>query len=60
MAIAPFGADGLNAGKRLGGAASGLDSLTQARLVVLELDDQMRAGGGGGLEGLFGNASRRK
>jgi hypothetical protein len=53
MAIAPFLIDGLNAGKRHGDCASGLDHLMQRWLVALELNDQMRVCGGGGFEGFF-------
>jgi hypothetical protein len=60
VAISPFPIDGLNARKRHGGGAGGLDRLTQAWLVVLELNDQMRISGGGGFEGFFfDNAWRR-
>jgi hypothetical protein len=58
MAIAPFLIDGLNAGKRLGRGVSSLDRLTQARLVALELNDQMRVRGGGGFEGFLGKPSQ--
>lgn len=60
VAIAFFPINGPNAGERLGRGASGLDRLTQGLLVVLELDDQMRVRGGGGFEGFFDNASRRR
>ena len=53
VAIAFSPIDGSDATKRHGGGASGLDRLTQARLVVLELNDQMRVRGGRGLEGFF-------
>ena len=53
VTIAPFLVDGLNDRQRLGGGAGGLDISTQDRLVVLELDDQMRVRGGGCLEGFF-------
>lgn len=53
VAIAFSPVDGPDAAKRHSGGASGLDRLTQARLVVLELNDQMRVGGGRGLEGFF-------
>ena len=60
VAVAPFLVHGLNARRGLGGGADGFDVLTQGRLVVFELNDQMRVGGGGGLESFFGNASRRR
>ena len=60
VAIALFPINGPNAAKRHGCGASGLDRLTQGPLVVLELDDQMRVRGGGGFEGFFDNASRRR
>ena len=53
VAIALFRVDGPNAGKRRGRGANGLGRLTQGRLVVLELNDQMRVGSGGGFEGFF-------
>ena len=53
VAIAPFLINGLNATKRFDSGASGVDRLTQARLVVLELNDQMGVGGSRGLEGFF-------
>ena len=60
MTITFFAIDGPDAGKRHDRGASGLDRLTQGRLIVLELDDQMRIRGGGGFEGFFDNASRRR
>ena len=60
VTIALFPVNGPSPGKRLGRGAKGLDRLTQGRLVVLELNDQMRVRGGGGLEGFFDNASRRR
>ena len=53
MAIALFLIDGPNTRKRHGRVASGLDLLTQGRLVVLELNDQMRVRRGRGFEGFF-------
>ena len=60
VAIALFPVNGPSAGKRLGRGANGLDRLTQGRLVVLELNDQMGVRGGGGFKGFFDNASRRR
>jgi hypothetical protein len=60
VAVAIFSINGPNAGERLGGGASGLYRLTQGQLVVLELYDQMGVRGGGGLEGFFDSASRRR
>jgi len=53
VAIALFRVDGLDAGKRRDRRASGLGRLTEGWLVVLELNDQMHVGGGGGFEGFF-------
>ncbi len=53
VAIALFSVDGLNTGKRHGRFASGLDFLTQGKLIVFELHYQMRVCGGRGLEGFF-------
>jgi hypothetical protein len=53
VAIASFLIDCLNATQRYGGGASGLDRLAQARLVVLELNDQMGVRCGRDFEGFF-------
>jgi hypothetical protein len=53
MAIALFLVDGLNTRKRHGRVANGLDLLAQSKLIVFELNDQMRACGGRGFEGFF-------
>ena len=53
VAIAPIPVDGLNPRKRHGRVASGLDFLTQGKLIVLELNDQMRVCGDRGFEGFF-------
>lgn len=60
VAVASFLVHALDARQGFGGGADGLDLLAKARLVVLELDDQMRVGGGGGFESFFGNAWRRR
>ena len=53
VAIAPFLINGPNATERYSGGASGLDRLTQARLVVLELNDQMGVRCGCDFESFF-------
>lgn len=53
VAIALFLINGLNATERYGGGAGGFDRLTQARLVVLELNDQMGVRCGRDFEGFF-------
>lgn len=53
VAIAPFRIDGFDLGKRLCPGASDHDRLMQARLVVLELNDQMRVRCRRGVEGFF-------
>lgn len=60
MAIARLVIARLNSRKRAVGMASGLGPLPQGRLVVLELRDQMRVGGGGGFEGFFDNGWHRR
>jgi hypothetical protein len=60
MAIARLVIERLNRRKRPLGMASGLDPLPQGRLVVLELRDQMRVGGGRGFEGFFDNGWHRR
>ena len=50
----------MGAAIRLGGDADGFNFLTEDRLVLLELNNQMRAAGGGGFESFFGNAWRRR
>jgi hypothetical protein len=53
VAIALFLIDRLNTRKRHDRVASGLDFLTQGKLIVFELNDQMRVRGGRGFEGFF-------
>ena len=53
VAVSPFLVHGLDARQRLGCGADGFGLLTKDRLVVLELDDQMRVGEGGGFESFF-------
>ncbi len=60
VAIAFFRIGRLDTRQRFGGSASGLDLLTKGGLVALELNDQMRGRGCGGLEGFFDNATRRR
>ena len=60
VAIALLGVDALRGRQRLGDGAGGLDILAERGLIVLDLDDQMGFGGGGGLESFFGNAWRRR
>ena len=60
MAIALLVIDCLNSRKRPLRIASGLDPLTQRRLVVLELRDQMRICVGRDFEGFFDNGSHRR
>ena len=60
VAIAPLLVDGLNTGTRQGCIASGLDYLTQSRLIVFELNDQMRVREGGGLKSFFDSGARRR
>ena len=60
VAVAPFLVHCPRARLGIGCGADGLDLLTEDRLVVFELDDQMRVGDGGGLESFFGNAWRRR
>ena len=52
----------VDGGRRVEGGGDGgecFDSLQQVWLIVLELDEQMVAGGQGGLKSFFGRASRR-
>lgn len=60
MAIAGLVIARLNRRQRPVGMTSGLDPLPQGRLVVLELRDQMRVGGGRGFEGFFDNGWHRR
>ena len=60
MAIARLVIERLNNRQRPLGMASGLDPLPQGWLVVLELRDQMRVGGGRDFEGFFDNGLRRR
>ena len=53
MAVALFRVDGLDARQRLAGGAGGFRFPTQGRLIVFELNDQVRLGGVGGLESFF-------
>jgi len=53
VAVAPFRVHCPRARPGIGCGAGVLDLLTEDRLVVLELDDQMRVGDGGGLESFF-------
>ena len=53
VAIALFPVDGLNSGTRHGRVAGSLDFLTQGKLIVFELNDQMRVRGGRDFEGFF-------
>ena len=50
VAVALLGVHALRGRQRLGGGAGGLDFVAECRLIVLDLDDQMGFGGGGGLE----------
>ena len=52
VAIASFRVDGPHARQRLAGAG-GFGFVTEGRLIVLELNDQMGSGGVGGLESFF-------
>ena len=60
VAVALFRVDGLDARQRLAGGAGGFGFLTQGRLIVFELNDQVGLGGVGGLESFFGSGSRRR
>jgi len=53
VAVTPVLVDASFARQRLGGRADGLDLAIEGRLIVLDLDDQMGAGGCGGLESFF-------
>ena len=53
VAVAPVLVEACLARHRLGGGADGLDFAVEGRLIVLDLDNQMRVGGCGGLEGFF-------
>src|SRR5271168_39184 len=53
VAVAPFLVHCPHARLGLGRGADGLDFLTEDRLVLFELDDQMRVGDGGGFESFF-------
>ena len=53
VTIAPFGIDGANAGKRGCLLADGFGPAVQNKLVVLQLDDEMRVRRRRGLEGFF-------
>jgi hypothetical protein len=53
VAITLFPVDGLNSGTRHGRVAGSLDFLTQGKLIVFELNDQMRVRGGRDCEGFF-------
>jgi hypothetical protein len=60
MAIARLVIERLNSRQRALGLASGLDPLPQGWLVVLELRNQMRVGGGRDFERFFDNGLRRR
>ena len=60
VTVAPFPVHALCARQGLGGGADGFGLLTEDGLVVLELDDQMGVGDGGGFESFFGNAWRHR
>ena len=53
VAVSSLFVDGLSARQWLAGGAGGYGLLTQGRLIVFELNDQVRSGGVGGLEGFF-------
>jgi len=53
VAVAPVLVEACLARHRLGGGADGLDLAVEGRLIVLDLDNQMRVGGCGGFEGFF-------
>ena len=53
VAVAPVFVDGPFVRQRLGRRADGFDLAVEGRLIVLDLDNQMGASGGGGLEGFF-------
>lgn len=60
VAVAPFLVDTLIARQGLGGRTDGFGLLAQRRLIVLELNNQMGVGGGGGFKGFFARAWRRR
>ena len=53
VAVTPILVDAPFARQRLGRRADGFDLAVEGRLIVLELNNQMGASGGGGLEGFF-------
>jgi len=53
VAVTPVLVDAPFARQRLGDRADGLDLSIEVRLIVLDLDNQMSVGGGGGLERFF-------
>ena len=53
VAVTPVLVDAAFARQRLGDRADGLDLAIEGRLIVLDLDNQMRVGGCGGFEGFF-------
>ena len=53
VAVTPVLVDAAFARQRLGDRADGLDLAIEGRLIVLDLDNQMGVGGGGGLECFF-------
>ena len=53
VTVAPFGIDGANAGKQRGLGANRFGPAAEGKLIVLQLDDEVRLGCRGGLEGFF-------
>lgn len=59
VTVAPFGIDGANTGKQRRLGTNRFGSAAEGKLVVLQLNDEMRLGCRGGLEGFFDSAWRR-
>ena len=60
VAVTPVLVDAPFARQRLGSGADGFDLAVEGRLIVLDLNNQMGVGGGGGFERFFDSAWRRK
>ena len=60
VAVTPVPVDAHFARQRLGRRADGSDFAIEGRLIVLDLDNQMGVGRGGGFERFFDSAWRRK
>ena len=56
VAVTPVLVDAAFARQRLGERADDLDLSIEVRLIVLDLDNQMGVGGGGGFEGFLRNS----